>query len=325
MSRRAIKPIFLFSLPRSGSTLLQRLLNASDEIATVSEPWILLPLMYAGKTEGIYSEYHCRLSAQALEDFIRILPNGMDDYQRAIRALVIDLYGKAAPASRFFLDKTPRYSVIAPEVAELFPDARYIFLWRNPLAVVASCLDTWWGGKWSVGSYKIDLFKGLERMLAAQQLLGEQALSLRFEDLLKKPEDELGRIGNYLGLKDTIGVSLEYGSGLSGRMGDPTGIRNYSSVSEEPLEKWKATLANPLRKAWCRNYLGWIGRDRLRQMGYDMTGLLEDIEALPLSMSNLLSDLYRMPSSAFKGALDFYPLKHKFRAWREGRKVYANR
>jgi hypothetical protein len=39
--------IFLLSLPRSGSTLAQRILAAHEGIATTSEPWILLPYGYA--------------------------------------------------------------------------------------------------------------------------------------------------------------------------------------------------------------------------------------------------------------------------------------
>ena len=41
----SIRPIFIFSAPRSGSTLLQRVLAAHTQVATASEPWILLPLL----------------------------------------------------------------------------------------------------------------------------------------------------------------------------------------------------------------------------------------------------------------------------------------
>jgi hypothetical protein len=40
-------PIFLLLLPCSGSTLAQRILAAHEGIATTSEPWILLPYLYA--------------------------------------------------------------------------------------------------------------------------------------------------------------------------------------------------------------------------------------------------------------------------------------
>ena len=68
-------PIFLFSLPRSGSTLLQRLLGGHPDIMTVSEPWLLLPLCYALKAEGLLSEYNNGWATKAINDFIMEFPN----------------------------------------------------------------------------------------------------------------------------------------------------------------------------------------------------------------------------------------------------------
>ncbi|MEZ4607679.1 MAG: sulfotransferase [Deinococcales bacterium] len=61
-------PLFLFSLPRSGSTLLQRILAAHPDIATLSEPWFILPLIYMTRDEGIYSEYDHSHLTRALTD-----------------------------------------------------------------------------------------------------------------------------------------------------------------------------------------------------------------------------------------------------------------
>ena len=46
------KIIFLISLPRSGSTLLQKMLTVSPEIYSVAEPWLMLPLAFMLKKEG---------------------------------------------------------------------------------------------------------------------------------------------------------------------------------------------------------------------------------------------------------------------------------
>ena len=37
-----LRLVFLLSLPRSGSTLLQRLLAAHPQVHTVAEPWLML-------------------------------------------------------------------------------------------------------------------------------------------------------------------------------------------------------------------------------------------------------------------------------------------
>ena len=67
---------------------------------------------------------------------------------------------------------------------------------------------------------------------------------------------------------------------LEGSMGDPTGVHRYDTISEEPLEKWRSTLANPYRKRWCREYLRWIGGERLAVMGYELDELLAELDEL---------------------------------------------
>src|SRR5688500_15750036 len=62
-------PLFLLSLPRSGSTLAQRILAAHEAIATASEPWILLPYLYTLRERGAYAEYNHRVLVRAVEDF----------------------------------------------------------------------------------------------------------------------------------------------------------------------------------------------------------------------------------------------------------------
>ncbi|MFW6066259.1 MAG: sulfotransferase, partial [Planctomycetota bacterium] len=42
-----VSPLILFSLPRSGSTLLQRMLSLHGRIASTAEPWLLIPQLYA--------------------------------------------------------------------------------------------------------------------------------------------------------------------------------------------------------------------------------------------------------------------------------------
>ena len=63
-------PIFIFSLPRAGSTLIQRVLMSNKDICSVAEPWILLPQIYALKGEGSLSEYSSLTSFIAMSDFV---------------------------------------------------------------------------------------------------------------------------------------------------------------------------------------------------------------------------------------------------------------
>lgn len=313
-------PVFVFSLPRSGSTLTQRVLAAHPLVSSAAEPWILLPLVYATRQSGVYSEYGHRLSATALEDYAAGLPGGRPAFDRELRRLALQLYGmRSAPGARFFVDKTPRYHLILDEIFGLFPDAKFIFLWRNPLAVVASMMETWAGGRWNLHEYEVDLYRGVENLVSAYTSRRAQACSVRFEDLVTAPASGWARVFSHLGIEfDTALLDEFAGVPLAGRMGDPTGRLAYRGLSAEPIDKWKATLGNPLRKAWCRRYLRWIGAERLAVMGYDLAELLDALDAAPASGRFLLSDVPNMAWAAAARWIEPWILNQKWEALRHG-------
>ena len=316
MRKDSIFPIFIFSLPRSGSTLAQRTLAAHEAVSTTSEPWLLLPYVYATRAKGVYAEYTHEGAAGAIEDFSRALPGGTEDYVAELREFVLRLYARAADDNaQYFLDKTPRYDLIAEEVISLFPQGKFIFLWRNPLSVVASNMETWSGGKWRLYTQKIDYFDGLASLVAAYERHQDRACAVRYEDLLLDPEQEWRRVFEYLNLKfdpDLLTTFTEVK--LTGRMsGDPTGSTQYQSVAREPLEKWKQTLTNPLRKAWCRRYVNWIGAERLGTMGYDMEHLLTELNNIPTTSRLLLSDTLRLGYGLFYQWMEPTLLKDKLK------------
>jgi Sulfotransferase family len=139
----AINPIFIFSISRSGSTLVRRVIAAHNGVATVSEPWIPLPYLCALRSRGVRAEYEHGLMLTAIEDFCRELPAEEEDYRAELRSFVLRLYEKAADGeARSFLDKSPPYCLIAEEIMRLFPSGKFVFLWRNPLSIVASIIET---------------------------------------------------------------------------------------------------------------------------------------------------------------------------------------
>jgi len=292
-----LKPIFIFSLPRSGSTLLQRVLASHSEIDTVAEPWVLLPFLYALKSEVIFSEYSHVGASTALHDFLGNLPHGEEDYFEAVNLAVSSMYEKAGLKSNatYFLDKTPRYTLICDDVMKVFPDGKYIFLWRNPLAIIASLIETWGDGRWNVFYYKIDLFKALALAIQTYMQHSDKCLNIQYEKFLKDPVAELDRIGNYLGVQFDKKVLEDFSEiSFQGGLGDVTGVKAYSQVSDEPLSKWKSTLCNPWRKWWCTKYLRWLGEERLGVMGYDLEQLLREVDEVPFSMRYWLNDLMRV-------------------------------
>lgn len=278
----AITPIFLLSPPRSGSTLLQRILAAHDEIATTSEPWLLLPLLSPLRSDIPGDSHRDALVAEALADFRADLPGGDGDFREAAREMALRLYADAGGREDgYFVDKTPLYHLIVDEIAATFPEAKLIFLFRNPLAVVASAVELWGDGRWDVHRYTMALFQSVDDLTAATERYAGRSTRIRYEDLITDPA-AAERLMSGLGLTLQPQQLSEFAAvELHGRMGDPVGTVAYRELSQEPLTKWRATIDNPVRKAWCRRYLRWIGSERLAAMGYDLDALLADLDAAP--------------------------------------------
>lgn len=289
------QPLFLFSLPRTGSTLLQRILGSHADIATTSEPWFMLPYIYSLRESGVNAEYEHAVMAGGVQGFSKeYLPGGTDEYLSEIMELGLRLYRKAGSGHRYFLDKTPRYHHIARDLIALFQEGRFVFLWRHPVAVAASMMQTWADGRWNLHTFSADLFPGLVGLIEAYEEYADRVCAVRYEDLLQNPEPELRRVLTYLDVEFDPGVLMHFADlEMRTPYWDPTGTRMYRAISREPLEKWKQTMANPIRKAWSVRYLRWLGRDRLAIMGYDLDMLLAEVAAMPTRAHFVASDVFQ--------------------------------
>lgn len=284
---------FIISLPRSGSTLLQRLLAAHPRIQTVGEPWLALPLVYALREKGARAEFSHRSMSQGINEFVKTLPGGTATYLREAGRMIERLHEAAAQSGRdWFLDKTPRYFLILDELLAMFPQAKFIVLHRNPLAVVASILTTWHEGRFRFGSNELDIFEGPQRMARFVNEKHTNVIEIAFEKLVADPSVQLRAITDFLGVETVPSVSLAEDDPLKrARLGDKTGVHRFSEVSTAPVEAWKICFASPVRKLWAKRYLEWLGAEMLARLGYDHRVLAEELAAIPSSWSGTAQDL----------------------------------
>jgi hypothetical protein len=295
-----IQPIFVFSVPRSGSTLVQRIIAAHDGVATVPEPWLLLPYAYMFRRSGVDAEYLHPLMVNAIEEFCKKLPGGSEEYRDELRHCVLRLYEKAAGAdAKYFVDKSPAYCFITDEIMQLFPEAKFVFLWRNPLGIISSLIQTW--EPWHPTLHREDLFTGLPRLVSSYMGSAGRAYAVRFEDVVAGDERNLRPLMEYLDIEYDADALHRFSEvDIHGRMGDKTGVRSYASLSTEPTDKWKQTLVNPVRRAWCRKYLSFLGAERIAAMGYDLDAIVRELDSQPLSTKDLLPDIGRLVKDVAK-------------------------
>lgn len=265
--------IFVLSQPRSGSTLLQRVLAGHPNVHTSAEPWLMLHPLFGMEREGIEAVYGAKWSAEAMREFLDNYADGDNTYERAVRAMANQIYGEALRLSgkTIFLDKTPRYFFIAPKIHKIFPKAKYVFLYRNPMSVLSSELRTYASEKLNTLSlFNADLLSAPTMLLDAERQLAESAVRVNYETFVQDPEAETQRLCEFLGIDYNPGmVDYEHTPAPKGKMNDPIGIHKHKRPSATSVERWKELANEPQTAHLAQRYLEELGPETLCAMGYD--------------------------------------------------------
>lgn len=271
--------VFMISMPRSGSTLLQKILGEHSDIYTRSEPWLMLHPLHALKGEGIQARYNAKVAAAGVQDFVSGIP-GKDEsfYYESIRNCYLSLYQpylETSGKSRF-LDKTPRYYEIFDELQKTFPNAKFIILYRNPLAVLASILKTWVRGNYSaLKEYSSDLCEGVEFL---QRDFSSYANThvVRYESLLLNPESEITLLFNFLELPNQP-KCIDYGNKNNEQWmyGDPVTVYKNSRPDAQHANAWHKQLVIAEHRKLLSDYLQTLGRSGFERLGYSFDDTLD--------------------------------------------------
>jgi len=276
--RMSGRVIFLVSQPRAGSTMLQRVLGAHSQIHTCAEPWIMLALTEALRPPEPPANQDAELMRLAVADFLAAVPGGETAGMQALRTCSAYLYRRAAEAAgkRFFLDKTPRYYRILPALYEIYPDAHYVFLLRNPLAVLASVVNTWMGRDrlYRLVNVKDDLLSAPRLLREGIEMIGQRATVVHYEALVRAPEQEVAAICAALGLEFEPAM-LEYArqAPFTGTLGDPVGVQSYQRPVGDRVDAWESELRDPQVWRLARDYLDVLGRAGSARLGYSFDQL----------------------------------------------------
>jgi len=280
--------VFLISQPRSGSTLLQKILGAHPAIHTTSEPWLALFPLYLLRDKGVSSEFNSGLYRAGVRDFLRTLPAGEEAWWRAVGLMLSHLYGQALESSgkALFLDKTPRYYHITGELQRVFPKARFILLFRNPVSVFTSILNFRPRTPDRPGllyGNRHDLLAAPQLMLDAIDSLGPGAIRVQYEDLVSNPEPVVEAICGHLRLPFCPAM-IEYGKDSDGgrwMFGDQGTVYKNTVPVRERIHQWRATLEkSATHLEWARAYINALGAETIERCGYSLETLMQDLDTV---------------------------------------------
>jgi len=273
--------------------MFQRVLASHPQIATTAEPWLLIPQIGVFESDGIFTWANHSFTRAAIEDFCRTLPDGRRTYNKHLRQFILNLYRETSPATAtHFLDKTPRYHMIADEILSLFEeDANFIFLWRHPLSIIASIVNSWHYGRWHLSPYEIDLFEGLANLVSTYVKNKDRTYSVNYEMLVGFNHNEWNKVFSAIQLDMPDNFWQNYNdTKINGIMGD-CNAKKQPFLNEDSIPKWLLTFNNSYRKRWAKKYLNWIGNERLCIMGYDKDKIISDLESIPNRNRKVISDL----------------------------------
>jgi LPS sulfotransferase NodH len=157
---RIERPVFIIAAPRSGSTLLFETLAESHAVSTLgAEAHAAIEGAQPSLRPGAPGVESNRLERhQATPEVVRRLHEEFAAQRRPAPGARADVAGTR------FLEKTPKNALRIPFLDAAFPDAQFIFLWREPRANLASIIEAWKAGRWVT-------YRGLDERDAAWSLL----------------------------------------------------------------------------------------------------------------------------------------------------------
>jgi Sulfotransferase family len=214
--------VFIVGCQRSGTTLLQRMVDASPHIAVVHESrWI--DTWYRERV-GLTPEGHVTPELIPLlvehprfpqlevdrEDLEGLLPNGRSVSYRCFVSGVFDLHGRALGKS-LVGDKTPRYVRSIPTLHGLWPEAKFVHLIRDGRDVCLSALEWKSGGELArrFETWKTDPVATAGVWWDWLVRLGRETgrdlgpalyREVRYESLVSDPAEECSKLCEFLGI-----------------------------------------------------------------------------------------------------------------------------
>jgi hypothetical protein len=211
-----LTPVFVVTAARSGSTLLRYLLDSHPEIVSPPELNLSVTMVQLGE---LWSSFEHSTDVDPNRPAARVLS---EQARRRAREPVEALMRTAAAGAgaSVYVDKSLTTVDHLSTVAQCFPDARFIFLYRYPLDMMASGLEaSRWGfnafgfvpfatsrpGNFvaALADYWIDR---TAKMLAFERTCELPNARIHYELLCSEPADTLAGLFDFLGVAPDASV-----------------------------------------------------------------------------------------------------------------------
>lgn len=240
--------IFIGGAPRSGTTLVQNILDSHSKIYGGPEFDRIPDVMKLRK------KFHISIDDRRINTFFT-----KNDLDRKICSFIEDLLLPTAHSNNceMLSEKTPSNVLCFSELAEICPRAKFVFVLRDPRAIVASMINV---KKRALengvkpASFIRNIFasisyieKSIGKGFFALKKYPDRTLLIKYEELVTQPENITKRICSFLNIEWEAGLLIPGEKKHAGEViadniwgGNQTFRKNIGEYSKD---KWKKELS----------------------------------------------------------------------------------
>ncbi len=214
MATKIENPIFIVGCPRSGTTVLAATLNAHSKILVTTETHFFnniskQPYLKADITRVSLNKFFKEeriidfINANKINEqkFIEKYLSQKTGQNKEDKALIFDLLMQEALANSSkerVCEKTPQHMLCVNEILETYPKAKILHIVRDGRDTVNSLLKMPWRPEGLLNNTRYWLQYTLHGLKAEINLPRDRFFTVHFEDFLKKPEETLKFVCDFL-------------------------------------------------------------------------------------------------------------------------------
>jgi len=234
----ALKPIFILGMPRTGTTLVERILGQHPEVISIGE-FADFPLEVA-------------LAAQQVKGTQSLVEAALTLDYAALGQRYLQQAAAMAQGKPIFIDKLPFNFIYVGLIKKALPQARIIHLVRDPLDTCFAIYKTLFNQVYSF-SYQLDeladYFIEYKKLMAHwHQVLPGQILDVHYEQMVAAPEAQAKRVLDWCDLPWQPDLLAFHQAKSASTTASAAQVRQ--PVHQKSVQKWRqfATELAPVRE-----------------------------------------------------------------------------
>ena len=236
-------PIFIVGMPRTGTTLVERIVSQGEGIRSAEETYD-----FTMAFSSVINDYITANPDRSLNPLSAALEVDYGEIADRYQGYMRGMFGKATR----YLDKTPFNFLYCGLIKKAFPKARILHLVRDPMDTCYAVFKTLFAKAYY---FSYDLEELVEYYIAYRQLMDHwhqlmpgAILDVRYEELVSNPLDVSRRIADYVGF--TWSSELIEVQNITGQSSTASAAQAREPIYTSSVSRWRHLEAElePVRR-----------------------------------------------------------------------------